>query len=336
MNAPAGRRAVLAAAALSWTARLAAQSALPAPRVAASFAGRIDDRGFDAAGWQGLERARSELGVSTSHVEGVLPIREAMVAALSRLATGGADLVIAHGAQFNESAVEVAARFPRQRFVVTQGSVTGVNLASYEVLQEESAYLAGVLAGGMSVSGQVGHLGGLRTRWALKSRAAFAAGAQVMRPDVKLLTHFVGSADDAQAARRAATAMAEARADVLFAMLEGGRVGVTELCRERGLHLIGAGDDWVAQEPGVYIGSAVADMSLTVFEAVRDLREDRLYPGTLRRLGLAHRQAVRLTMAADLPAQVKDRVHRSADRVRAGHVLLPDGWNGTEFVPGRS
>ncbi|MEO9101846.1 MAG: hypothetical protein ABI212_02450 [Burkholderiaceae bacterium] len=52
--------------------------------------------------------------------------------------------MIAHGGQNNEAAAKVAARFPDVKFVVTQGAVTSPNLASYDVLQQESAYLADV------------------------------------------------------------------------------------------------------------------------------------------------------------------------------------------------
>lgn len=69
-------------------------------------------------------------------------------------------MVVAHGGQNNEACAEVAALFPRVKFVVTQGAVTAANLASYDVLREESAYLAGVLAALTTRTGVVGHMSG--------------------------------------------------------------------------------------------------------------------------------------------------------------------------------
>ena len=132
--------------------------------VGALFAGRIDDRGFMEAGWRGLERARTELGVKTSHIDRIQPKKELLAAALVKLAEAGADLVVAHGGQNNEACAEVAARFPAVKFVVTQGAVTHANLASYDVLQEESAYLGGVLAALTTRTGVVGHMSGIRVR----------------------------------------------------------------------------------------------------------------------------------------------------------------------------
>jgi basic membrane protein A len=59
---------------------------------------------------------------------------------------------------------------PQIKFVVTQGAVVGANLCSYEVLQEESAYLGGVLAALTTRTGVVGHMSGIRVRPGLKGR----------------------------------------------------------------------------------------------------------------------------------------------------------------------
>ncbi len=100
-------------------------------KVAALFAGRIDDRGFMQAGYDGLKLAEARLGVSIAFKQGVQPKPEDLSAALRELAAAGPDLVIAHGGQNNAAAKAVAAEFPAVRFAVTQGNVTGTNLASY-------------------------------------------------------------------------------------------------------------------------------------------------------------------------------------------------------------
>ncbi len=116
------------------------------------------------AGWRGLERARLELGAQTRHTAGVQPRKELLAAALADLARSGVSLVVAHGGQNNEACAEVAAQFPQVKLVGTQGAVTGANLCSCEVLQEESAYLGGVLAALSTRTGVGGHMSGIRVR----------------------------------------------------------------------------------------------------------------------------------------------------------------------------
>lgn len=319
----------IAGAALSSMARFAHAAPLS---VGGLFAGRIDDRGFMEAGWRGLERARTELGAKTTHIDGVQPKKELLAEALARLAQGGHDLVVAHGGQNNEAAAEVAPRFPQVRFVVTQGSVVGPNLASYDVLQEESAYLAGVVAALTTRSGVVGHMSGIRVRPGLKGRAGYAAGVRDTDPKVKLLTNFSGHQDDNALSKRVALAQIASGADIIFTMLNAGRDGVTEACREKGARQIGNVIDWVKVDPKVFVASAIADVSIGVFNAVRDLRDGKFRPGVVHKVGLADSAAVRLSMADDVPASARARVELAADNIRGGRLLVPETYEGPEFA----
>ncbi|APW38641.1 BMP family ABC transporter substrate-binding protein [Rhodoferax koreense] len=300
--------------------------------VGALFAGRMDDRGFMESGWRGLERARTELGAQTRYIDGIAPRKDLLEKALAELVSSGVDLVIAHGGQNNEACAEVAAQFPRVKFAVTQGAVTGVNLASYEVLQEESAYLAGVLAALTTRTGVVGHMSGIRVRPGLKGRAAFAAGVRATDPQVRLLTNFSGNQDDNALSRRVALAQMAAGADVIFTMLNAGRDGVTQACREKGTRQIGNVVDWTAVDAKVFVGSAIADVGIGVFEAVHDLRDDKFPAGKVRKVGLANAQAVRLAMAPDVPASVRARVAQVADDIVQRRTGVPETYEGAEFA----
>ncbi|MDO9404709.1 MAG: BMP family protein [Polaromonas sp.] len=335
-ESPARRYFALGSAALCAAPFLAACASKPAAArqlsVGALFAGKVDDRGFMESGWRGLERARIELGVKTTYIDGVAPRRDLLVAALSRLASSGPDLVVAHGGQNNEACAEVAAAFPAVRFVVTQGAVTAANLASYDVLQEESAYLGGVLAALTTRTGVVGHMSGIRVRPGLKGRAAYAAGVRATNPQIRLLTNFSGNQDDNALSKRVALAQIAGGADVIFTMLNAGRNGVTEACREKGARQIGNVIDWVAVDPGVFVASAIADVSIGVFQSVRDLQDGRFPAGAIRKVGLANQQAVRLSMAADVPAGVQALVVAAAEGIRSGRIQVPENFDGTEFA----
>jgi basic membrane protein A len=300
--------------------------------VAALFAGRIDDGGFMQAGYDGLVAARDRFGVEIGWKDGVEPARDRLAAALRELAKEGPALVIAHGGQNNDAAKLVAAEFPAVRFVVTQGSVVGPNLASYEVLQEESAFLAGALAGWATMTGVVGHMSGIRVTPGLKGRAAFAHGVAHANPAATLLTNFSGNQDDAALANRIASAMADARVDLIFTMLNAGRSGVIEVCRARGVKQIGNVRDWVAAMPDVFIASAIADTRVAVLRAVEDLVRGTIVADAVEKIGLARPDAVRLAMSPALPASIRERVAGLAEEIRGGIVTVPTTWSGVEFL----
>jgi basic membrane protein A and related proteins len=323
--------------AIAWTLALAGACA-PTPiraqrrfKIAALFAGQIDDRGFMEAGYRGLVSAREKLGVDIVWRDRVIPERDLLAGALRDLAGDPVDLLIAHGGQNNEAARTIASEFPRIPFIVTQGGVTGPNLGSYEVLQEESAYLAGALAGWATKTGTVGHMSGIRVVPGLKGRAAFANGVAFANPQATLLTNFSGSQDDRALAKRVATAMIDSKADIIFTMLNAGRIGAIEACRERGAKQIGNVRDWVADVPDVFVASAIADSGIAVAKAVEDLTAGTLKTGAIEKIGLARPDAVRLSVSSAVASDQRQRLERLAERIRAGELEVGTTWNGPEF-----
>jgi len=301
------------------------------PKVAALFAGKIDDSGFMEAGYRGLVAARDRLGVDIVWKDEVKPERELLAAALRELAKDGPVLVIAHGGQNSEAAKLVAAEFPAIRFVVTQGNVAAPNLASYEVLQEESAFLAGALAGWLTTTGTVAHMSGIRVVPGLKGRAAFAHGVAHANPSVRLLTNFSGNQDDNALSKRVASAMIDAKADIIFTMLNAGRTGAIEACRERGAKQIGNVRDWVAMMPDVFVASAIADSGIAVVQAVEDFVRGTSAPNAVEKIGLARPEAVRLTMSSTLSEDIRRRVVQLSEQIKSGAVTVPTSWTGPEF-----
>lgn len=323
------RRRFLALAAAAASPGLA-RAATPS-RIAALFAGKIDDAGFMQSGYDGLKLAETRLGASISFEQGVAPRPDDLAAALRRLAATKPDLVIAHGGQNNAAAKTVAAEFPDVRFAVTQGNVTAANLASYEVLQEHSAFLAGMLAGLTTKTGVVGHMSGIRVTPGLKGRAAYLNGVAHADPAVKVLTNFSGNQDDNALSARVAGAMIAARADIIFTMLNAGRTGAIEACRAGGARQIGNVRDWTLVVPDVFVASAYADAGRALFNAAQDLAADRFAAGQIHQIGLETPEAVRLTLAPSVPADVRAKLDAMAADIVAGRFKVPAEWQGEEF-----
>jgi basic membrane protein A and related proteins len=330
------RRRFLAAGASALALGACSRWSSPAPEhgpIAAMFPGRIDDGGFIEAGYRGLMRVRDDVGIPVSYVDDVAPEAEAMKDVLRRLARSDAKMVIAYGGQTSEAVQRVAWEFPQQRFTVIQGFLTRPNLAIYEVLQEQSAWLAGAAAGMLTKTNVVGHMSGLRVRPGLKARAAFADGLATTNPRAKLLTNFSGTQDDAGLAKRIAFAQIDAGADIIFTMLNAGRAGAIEACRERGVKQIGNVRDWVAVMPDVFVASAVADGGVAIVQVARDLH-DSLWKGDLvKRIGIRNRDAVRLALAPTVPEAVKVRIAAFTQEMVAGSIKIPEEYSGPEFAP---
>jgi len=301
--------------------------------IAMLIPGRIDDGGFMQAGYNGLLAIRDELGAETRYLDGIPPEPEAMAAALRELAAAGPDMLIAHGGQTAPAVEAVAAEFPDVRFTVVQGALTGPNVASYQVLQEDSAWLAGAAAGLLTETGVVGHISGIRVPPGLKGRGAFYHGLTHTNPDARFLTIFAGDQDDNDLSHRVASAEIDAGADIIFTMLNAGRTGAIEAMREKGVKQIGNVRDWYPDHPDVFVASAIANVSIPSLQAAKDLAAGTWEPGVVRRIGLEDPEAVSLALAPEVPEEVRARITELAEGIASGAIEVSVDYDGPEFEP---
>jgi len=158
----------------------------------------------------------------------------------------------------NEEAVRaVAADYPDIAFVFgSGGGPAEPNFSVFDNWIHEPAYLAGMIAGGLTQTNVVGVVGGYPVPEVNRIVNAFIAGAQSTNPDVEVKVTFLNSWFDPAAAKEAALAQVGADADVLFAE----RFGVIEAAQERDLVAIGNMSDQQSLAPGHVVTSVTWNM----------------------------------------------------------------------------
>jgi basic membrane protein A and related proteins len=301
------------------------------PRVAVLFAGPAQDGGFMESGYRAMLRAGQATGAETRFIDRIRPQFQDLRDGLHRLAQQGADLVIAHGGQNNEAALDAAAAWPGTAFAVTQGQVSASNLASYDVMQEQSAFLAGMLAALTTQTGIVAHLSGIRVRPGLKGRAAFAHGVRHANPRAAFLTCFCGHQDNDAVAETAARKLIGEGADRLFTMLNSGRSGAIAACKDLGCRQIGNVDDWTIRDPKVFIGSACADVGRGVELAIGDFMAGQFPAGQILHIGAETDGVIRLAVAPDVKDTVKSALALTTDELSRGRFVVETEWAGQEL-----
>ncbi|WP_144654824.1 BMP family ABC transporter substrate-binding protein [Achromobacter dolens] len=290
--------------------------------------GQAGRGGFNEAAVQGAARAaRAGHALQVEWIADNDP--DARAERLAALCADAPDLVIVHGGQGDVPVARVAPRFARTQFAITQGSHHAANVASYEILQEHTAFLAGVLAG---LRGGAAHLSGERVRPGLKGRAAYADGVRRVRGQDPL-TGFCGNQHDPALAEAWTDALAADGARVVFAMMDGGRDGITRACRRRGLWQIGNVLDWVARDPAVYLASALADSGLCVERAAADHAAGALRVGAVTQFGLEAGASLRLALGADVGAEERRVLDDWSARLARGEIAVASDYTGREFAP---
>ncbi|OCZ66482.1 BMP family ABC transporter substrate-binding protein [Achromobacter xylosoxidans] len=290
--------------------------------------GQAGRGGFNEAAVQGAARAaRAGHALQVEWIADNDP--DARAERLAALCADTPDLVIVHGGQGDAPVARVAPRFPHTQFAITQGSHHATNVASYEILQEHTAFLAGVLAG---LRGGAAHLSGERVRPGLKGRAAYADGVRRVRGQDPL-TGFCGNQHDPVLAEAWTDALAADGARVVFAMMDGGRDGITRACRRHGLWQIGNVLDWVARDPAVYLASALADSGLCVERAAADHAAGALRVGAVTHFGLEADASLRLRLGADVSAEERRALDDWSARLARGEITVAPDYTGREFTP---
>jgi basic membrane protein A len=238
------------------------------PRYAVVLFGPEGQGSFNESGLRGAHKA--ERPAMRSMCCGWPASRQQRAAEMSALCGGRYALILAHGGQGDGPVQILAERWPEQAFAVTQGSWAAPNVARYEVLQEQSAFLAGVLAGQWSKTGKVGHFRARKCRRVCVAARPMrtVSGAPASRGNSSpssVVTSIPGWA------RTCVSAMVEQTdLDIVFAMLDGGRPGVTQACRAHGVAQIGNVLNWVERDPEVFVASAICDSGEALFRAVED------------------------------------------------------------------
>jgi len=162
----------------------------------------------------------------------------------------------------NEEAVRaVAADFPDIAFVFgSGGGPAEPNFSVFDNWIHEPAYLAGMIAGGVTKSNVIGVVGGYPVPEVNRIVNAFIDGAQETNPDVEVKVTFLNSWFDPAAAKEAALAQVGAGADVLYAE----RFGVIEAAQENDLVAIGNMSDQQDLAPENVATSVTWNMAPTV------------------------------------------------------------------------
>jgi len=308
----------------------------PAARVGLVFdVGGRGDKSFNDLAYEGLDRARRELGVQLQMIEpGDGGDREA---GIRLLAAQGFDLIVGAGFIFSDDMYAIAHEYPDTHFACVDyakfdddGFVAPPdNMVALKFREEEGCFLVGALAALTSRSGVLGFVGGMDMPHIHKFEAGFAAGARHVRPDTRLLAAYAGITGEAfkNPAKGKELAMAQyaAGADVIFHASGSTGLGVFEAARSRRRLAVGVDADQADEAPGLVLTSMLKRVDVAVFQIVNEVVNGE-FSGGVRSFGLAEGGLGYVHDARNrplIPAGARDRVEELRRRIVAGEIRVP-------------
>jgi basic membrane protein A len=243
--------------------------------------GGLNDKGFNALAYKGLQDAESEYGV-----EGRVFISKSSadyVPNLSTAARQGFDLIIAVGFLMGDPTAAVAKEFPDSKFAIVDVSAPGLkdepqNVRGIVFAEQEAGCLAGVAAATVSQSGTISSVGGLK----IPPVDAFIAGyqdcAKQVNPDIRTLNAYSQDFVAQDKCKEVALNQIDQGSDVVFQVAGQCGLGAITAAAEKSVWGIGVDNDQAFLGPQV-LTSATKKVDVGVFQTIGLVKDDEFEGG---------------------------------------------------------
>jgi basic membrane protein A and related proteins len=305
--------------------------------------GGKNDRSFNAAAWEGVQRARRELPVCVYDVEPGNPT--SIEPAMRAFAEKNFDLVIGVGFAQGPIMQKVAMDFPNQNFAIVDGVIFDKdgktplkNVASLLFREHEGSYLVGMIAASKSKSGVLGFLGGMDIPLIHRFAKGYEEGAKAVNPNARIVTNYVGVTDSAWnnpgKGKELALSQIEKGADVIFTAAGNSGLGAFDAVEQYGRNsqgeanrfVIGVDSNQNGVKPGFVLTSMVKRVDNAVYDAVKEVLEGR-FKGGFHSFGL-DKDGVAYAMdnynQTLIPQDVIQKAEEAKTRIISGDIKVTD------------
>ncbi len=313
-----------ASEAASASAAAAPASGASAPlKIAFAYVGPVGDGGWSFAHDNGRKALEKELGsqVQTSFVESVPESADAERVFRDMVAQGNT-LVFGTSFGYMEPMLKVAADNKNVRFEHATGYKTLDNLRTYDGRTYEGAYMAGVLAGGMTKTNTIGVVGSIPIPEVIRNIDSYTLGAQSVNPKVKVKVVWVNEWFNPPKETEGAQSLIDGGADVLLQNTDSS--AVLQTAEKNGKYAFGWDSDMTHYGPKAHLASAVINWGPYYIKAAKDAINGTWTTGKSW-WGVKEGTIDLVSISDKVPADLKAKV----DQVKAG---LRDGsfaiWKG--------
>ncbi len=258
--------------------------------------GGKNDRSFNAAAWEGVQRAEKDLPICLYDVEPGNPT--SIEPAMRAFAEKNFDLIVGVGFAQGPIMQKVANDYPQIKFAIVDGVITDKdgeplpNVASLVFREHEGSYLVGMLAAQKSKSGVLGFVGGMDIPLIHKFETGYAEGAKSVNPNIRIVDNYVGVTDAAWnnpgKGREIANDQLSKGADVIFTAAGNSGLGAFDAVEQYGKNpqtgeankfVIGVDSNQNGVKPGFVLTSMVKRVDNAVYDVVKEVLDGKFAGG---------------------------------------------------------
>ncbi len=290
-------------------------------RVAMILPGLVSDAGWNAGGFYAVEYLNENVdGVEAKFIENVsLTNAES---AMRDYCEQGYDMVVGWSIDFGDYLQEVAPDYPDVQFVWSQGWMTLDNMCTAKAPLQETAYLCGIIAAGMSETGIIGYIGGMDTMPMINALEAYKDGAKSYNPDAKVIHAFAGTWEDVEKGKQTALAQFEQGVDIMMARGDGIALGGLQACLEKGVYLFGDVSDQNSLAPELLLTSTGWNVGKNLEYIIDDVRKDGKPNGNAYNLGMMAGVTDITDFHGLVPDDLAKVVYDVRDKIISGELVI--------------
>ncbi|MDH3493063.1 MAG: BMP family ABC transporter substrate-binding protein [Acidobacteriota bacterium] len=258
--------------------------------------GGKNDRSFNAAAWEGVQKAEKDFDIELRDVEPGNPT--SIEPAMRAFAERKFDLIIGVGFAQGPIMQKVATDYPDTKFAIIDGVIFEAdgktpkqNVASLVFREHEGSYLVGMIAAETSKTGTIGFVGGMDIPLIHRFATGYKEGAQSINPDIKVIQNYVGVTDHAWnnpgKGKELSLAQIQKGADVIFTAAGNSGLGAFDAVEQYGKDdkgmankfVIGVDSNQNGVKPGFVLTSMVKRVDNAVYDVVKQMTEGKFDGG---------------------------------------------------------
>ena len=284
----------------------------------------INDQSYNQSAWEGLERAKKELGIEIKYLESKQDSDYATN--VETLADEEVDLIIGVGSKLSDTIKEAAKNYPDQKFAIIDETYDEIpsNVKSVLFESEQASYLVGLIAGKMSETKNVGFIGGLDIPVINTFKYGYMAGVKAADANCEIQAQYANSFNDQAKGKAITNQMISKGADVVFTAAGDVGTGSMEAIKEANKYGIGVDRDQSDLAPQNILTSAIKRVDVGMSETVKELVEGKFQGGTSTTYGLEQNGiGIADTTSNLVPQDVLDFVNEKIEELKAGKISVP-------------
>ncbi|MEG0855239.1 MAG: BMP family ABC transporter substrate-binding protein [Terrisporobacter sp.] len=284
----------------------------------------VNDQSFNQSAWEGLEKAKKDLGVEVKYLESKQDAD--YVTNVEALVDEEANLIIGVGSKLAPTIEKAAKDYPDQKFVLVDETYENIpkNVETILFNAEQSAYLVGLIAGKMTKTDKVGFIGGMDIGVINTFKYGYMAGVNAANSSCKVESQYANSFTDQAKGKAIANQMMTNDVDVIFTA--GGDVGTgaIEAIKESKKYAIGVDRDQSDLAPDNVLTSAIKRVDVGVYETVKAYVDGTFNGGASKTYGLKE-NAVGIPESTSklVPKDVLDYTNEQVKKLENGEIKVP-------------